>query len=100
MAHSICELLWLNNIMTKLGFLMQGLMNLYCDNKVAMNIAHNPVQHHRTKHVKVDRKFENICMPFVKIKDHMADISTKGLSSVRCSSIVIKLGMWDLYSPT
>jgi hypothetical protein len=32
-------------------------MNLYCDNKSAIEIAHNPVQHDRTKHVEVDRHF-------------------------------------------
>ena len=32
-------------------------MKLYCDNKAAISIAHNPVQHDRTKHVEVDRHF-------------------------------------------
>ncbi|KAL6349124.1 hypothetical protein AAG906_033780 [Vitis piasezkii] len=32
-------------------------MNLLCDNKAAIAISHNPVQHDRTKHVEVDRNF-------------------------------------------
>ena len=32
-------------------------MKLYYDNKAAIEIAQNPVQHNRTKHVKVDRHF-------------------------------------------
>ena len=32
-------------------------MKLYCDNKSAINIAHNPIQHDRTKHIEVDRHF-------------------------------------------
>ena len=32
-------------------------MKLCCGNKVACDIAHNPVQHDRTKHVEVDRHF-------------------------------------------
>ena len=32
-------------------------MKLYCDNKAAISIAHNPVQRDRTKHVEVDRHF-------------------------------------------
>ena len=47
-------------------------MKLYYDNKVAINIAHNPVQHYETKHEEIDRYFIKekletsvICMPFV-----------------------------------
>ena len=32
-------------------------MQLYCDNKAAINIAHNHVHHDKTKHVEVDRHF-------------------------------------------
>jgi hypothetical protein len=32
-------------------------MQLYYDNKVAINIAHNPVQHDWTKHVETDWQF-------------------------------------------
>lgn len=32
-------------------------MKIYCDNKVAINISHNPVHHNRTKHVKIDKHF-------------------------------------------
>ena len=32
-------------------------MKLFCDNKAACDIAHNPMQHDRTKHVEVDRFF-------------------------------------------
>ena len=32
-------------------------MNLFCDNKEAIDISHNPVQHDRIKHVEVDRHF-------------------------------------------
>ena len=32
-------------------------MKLYCDNKSAINIAHNPIQHDRTKNIEVDRDF-------------------------------------------
>jgi hypothetical protein len=32
-------------------------MKLYCDNKSAIAIAHNPVQHNITKHMEIDRYF-------------------------------------------
>ena len=76
MAHGLCEMLWLRNLMTDLGFKPEYAMNLYCDNKAAIDIAHNPVQHDRTKHVEVDRHFikekletEIINMPHVRTED-------------------------------
>ena len=53
----VCELLWIRNILRDLGIEYATPMNLYCDNKVAIQIAQNPVQHDRTKHVEVDRHF-------------------------------------------
>lgn len=32
-------------------------MRLYCDNKSAISITHNPVQYDITKHIEVDRHF-------------------------------------------
>ena len=55
-----------------------------CDNKAAIQISENPVQHDRTKHVEVDRHFIKekieagiIELPFVSSEDQLADILTK-----------------------
>jgi ATP sulfurylase len=81
-------------------------MKLYCDNKSAISIAHNPVQHDRTKHIEVDRHFIKekldsglICTPYVSSQGQLADILTKGLSSSNFERIVSKLGMENTYSP-
>lgn len=39
--------------MTELGLMENETLSLYCDNKPEINIAHNPVQHDRTKHVNM-----------------------------------------------
>ena len=54
MAQGICELLWLKIILEDLRLKWDGPMKLYCDNKSAISIAHNPVQHDQTKHIEVD----------------------------------------------
>ena len=54
MAQGVCELLWLKIILEDLKIKWDGPMRLYCDNKSAISIAHNPVQHDRTKHIEVD----------------------------------------------
>lgn len=52
-AHGNCELLWVKRLLDELKIPIERPMRLYCDNKTAINIAHNLVQHDRTKHVEV-----------------------------------------------
>ena len=82
-------------------------MNIFCDNKSAIEIAHNPVQHDRTKHVEVDRHFikqnletKIIQFPFVKSEDQLADILTKAVCSRDFYNALDKLGIRDIYAPT
>ena len=57
MTQGICELLWLKIILEDLRIKSDDPIRLYCDNKSAISIAHNPVQHDRIKHIEVDRHF-------------------------------------------
>jgi hypothetical protein len=40
-----CEILWLKILLKELEFGSKDSMRLYCDNKVAISIAHNPIKH-------------------------------------------------------
>ena len=80
-------------------------MKLYYDNKSTINIAHNPVQHDRTKHVEVDKHFIKekldsgiIYTPFVSTGNQLANVLTKVLSGSTFQSIVSKLGMDNIHS--
>ncbi|RVW20541.1 Retrovirus-related Pol polyprotein from transposon TNT 1-94 [Vitis vinifera] len=73
------------------GYLFRQPIRLFCDNKVACDIAHNPIQHDRTKHVEVDRFFikeklddKIVELPKIRSKDQLA-ISSPKLSQVKCS---------------
>jgi hypothetical protein len=35
-------------------------LDLWCDNKSAINIANNPVQHDRMKHVQIDQYLSHV----------------------------------------
>lgn len=105
MALGICELLWIKIILEDLKTKWEEPMRLLCDNKSAINIAHNLVQHDRTKHIEVDRHFIKekhdsglICTPYISTKDQLADILTKGLDNTSFQGIVSKLGLKDIYS--
>ncbi|KAI5341941.1 hypothetical protein L3X38_009816 [Prunus dulcis] len=86
MTHEVCELLWIRRVLTELDFKPGKPMELHYDYKSAIDIAHNPVQHDRTKHVEVDRHFikekiekKIIYLPFAKSEDQLADILTKAV---------------------
>ena len=100
--EGVCELLWIKIILEDLKVQWSKPMKLYCDNKPAISIARNPVQHDRTKHIEIDKNFTKekldsglIYTPDVPIGHQLADVLTKGL----CSKNISNLGMEDLYSP-
>ena len=106
MAQAIYELLWIKIIITDLGITLKEPMRLYCDNQAAINIAHNPIHHDRTKHVEIDWHFIKekldiglICTPYVPSSKQLADILTKGLPSSTFYIILNKLGMQNIFTP-
>jgi hypothetical protein len=61
---------------------------VYCDNISVMYLSNNPVQHQRTKHVKIDLHFvrEKVAIGQVRVlhvpmTSQFADVFTKGLPS-------------------
>ena len=106
-TQGLCELFWLKIILDDLRIKWDGPMKLYCDKKSPINIAHNPIQHDRTKHIEFDRHFikENleegvVCLSYVPSEHQLVDILTKGLNNSMFHDLVFKLGMEDIYSST
>ena len=106
LAHGICEALWVEKLLQELKVHSAPPIKLYCDNKSAISIAHNPVLHDRTKHVEVDKHFikekverGQICITYVPTTEQSADILTKGLPKKSFDNITSKLSMEDIFKP-
>ena len=106
MAHGVCEVIWLKRLFEELNLKFNGPIQLQCDNQSAISIAHNPIQHDRTKHVEVDRHFikekiedKIITINYIPTGQQLADIFTKGLSEKQFTILLSKLGLIDIYRP-
>ena len=82
----MCERLWLQKLLEELRITIELPIKLYCDNKTAISISYNPVQHDKAKHIKVDRHFirekiekGTICMTYIPAREQLIDTFTKGL---------------------
>ena len=85
-AHGICEIMWIRRLLEELKMGSSSPMKLYCDNKAAISITHNPVLHDRTKHVEVDKHFikekiDNgvVRMTYIPKEEQVADVFIKVL---------------------
>ena len=89
-------------MLIEIGFPPQLPSQLKCDNKVAISISENLVQHDRTKQVEVDKHFikekiedNNIELPFVRSEDQLANILTKVVTSKAFTCVLSKLSIGD-----
>ena len=92
MAQSVCEIMWIHQLLMEVGNETPVLAKFRCDNQAALHIAFNPVFHERTKHIEIDCHFvcEKIQLGFisnryVKTEEQLGDIFTKALSGDRVS---------------
>ncbi|GJV81978.1 hypothetical protein Tco_1517848 [Tanacetum coccineum] len=75
---------------------------IMCDNKGAIDLSKNPVQHSRTKHIKIRHHFlrDNVQKGHISIKkvssaDNIADILTKPLKRESFNYLRLGLGMME-----
>ncbi|KAL5741578.1 hypothetical protein ACOSP7_028310 [Xanthoceras sorbifolium] len=107
MAQSVCEIMWIYQLLTEIGLKTSVPAKLWCDNQAALHIASNPVFHERTKHIEIDCHFVRekiqqglISTGYVKTGEQLGDIFTKALNGVRVDYLCNKLGMINIYAPT
>jgi hypothetical protein len=93
--------------MKEMRLLEKKTLSLFFDSKAAISIAHNPVQHDRTKHIEIDWHFikekvveGSLAISQVTSKKQLADVFIKGLGNRPFNTLVCKLGMRDIFAPT
>ncbi|GJS56812.1 retrovirus-related pol polyprotein from transposon TNT 1-94 [Tanacetum coccineum] len=93
------QVLWMRSQLTDYGFGFNKIP-MYCDNKSAIALCCNNVQHSRSKHIDIRFHFikehvENgvIELYFVNTEYQLADIFTKALGRERIEFLITKLGM-------
>ena len=107
MAQSVCEIMWIHQLLMEVGIETLVPAKLLCDNQATMHIASNSVFHERTKHIEIDCHFFRekiqlglISTGYVMTRKQLDDIFTKPLSEDRVSYLCNKLGMINIYAPT
>nr|GEW64329.1 retrovirus-related Pol polyprotein from transposon TNT 1-94 [Tanacetum cinerariifolium] len=100
------QILWMYSQLTIYGFQFNKI-HMYCDNKSAITLCCNNVQHSRAKHIDVRYQFikeqvENriVELYFVRTEYQLADIFTKPLSRERFNFLINKLGMKSMSPDT
>ena len=89
-AGSCCaQLLWMKKLLHDYG-ITQDTMCVFCDNMSAINLSKNPVQHSKSKHIKIRYHFiqdlveeKIVCLEFINTNNQKADIFTKPLDGLR-----------------
>ncbi|GKA79410.1 integrase, catalytic region, zinc finger, CCHC-type containing protein [Tanacetum coccineum] len=99
MSGCCAQILWMRSQLTDYGLRFNKIL-MYCDNKSAIALCCNNVQHSRSKHIDTRFHFikehvENgvIEIYFVNTEYQLADIFTKALARERIKFLINKLGM-------
>lgn len=95
-----CQSIWLKNVLQQVTGEEIGPVELYIDNRSAINLAKNPVFHGRSKHIDIRFYFIRECIDrgeiivkHVRSEDQRADILTKALSTVKFEQMRKLLGV-------
>ncbi|GKD18239.1 hypothetical protein Tco_1207397, partial [Tanacetum coccineum] len=100
------QILWMGSQLTDYGLAFNKIP-LYCDNKSAIALCCNNIQHSRSKHIDITYHFikeqvENgvVELYFVGTKYQLADIFTKALIRERLEFLINKLGIRSMSPET
>ena len=106
MSSCCAQILWMRSQLTDYSYDYTKIP-MYCDNKSAIALYCNNVQHSRSKHIDIRHHFIRehvekgiVELYFVKTEFQRADIFTKALPRERFQLILPRLGMKSLTPET
>ena len=95
------QVLWMKQTLKDFGYELTKIP-LLCDNKSAIKLANNPVNHSRTKHIDIRHHFlrdheakGDIVIHHVSTEKQLADIFTKPLDESRFCALRSELNIID-----
>uniref|UniRef100_A0A2N9FLQ8 Reverse transcriptase Ty1/copia-type domain-containing protein n=1 Tax=Fagus sylvatica TaxID=28930 RepID=A0A2N9FLQ8_FAGSY len=104
LADTTAELLWLRWLLQDLGIDCSTAVPIHCDNRSAIQIAHNDVFHERTKHIEIDCHFvrhhllqDTLQLRSMSSQDQLADIFTKPMPPGRFRDLISKLKLVSVH---
>ncbi|GKG08017.1 hypothetical protein Tco_0333849 [Tanacetum coccineum] len=99
MSGCCAQILWMRSQLTDYDFAFTKIP-LYCDNRCAIALCYNNVQHSRFKHIDIQHHFIReqvekglVELYFVTTDYQLADIFTKALPRERFKFLLLRLGM-------
>nr|GEZ37946.1 copia protein [Tanacetum cinerariifolium] len=95
------QALWMKQALTDYGIGLDDIP-IMCDNKGAIDLSKNPIQHSRTKHIEIRHHIlrdnvqkGNISKEKVSSKDNIVDVLTKPLKRQPLDYLCLGLGMME-----
>ena len=106
LAATTAKLIWLHWLLQDLGVDCSTTTKLHCDNRSAIQIAHNDAFHERSKHIEIDCHFirhhllqGTLTLQSASSQDQLVDIFTKPLPPGNFGALASKLKMVSLKPP-
>jgi histone deacetylase 1/2 len=98
LTEMLKDLKWLRSFLTELGITFDPVFRLYIDNKAAIALSKNPVNHRASKHIDLRYKFiaaavkEGLATPIYKeTNENISDVFTKNSNAAACRRHFAKL---------
>lgn len=101
-SYYVCHVIWIRRLLCELGLSQHGSIEIQIHNKLAIELAKNPVHHERSKHIDLwfhlireHMKEKNVQLCHVVSREQVADVFTKPLPKLLFDTYKMMMSMKD-----